>query len=158
MFRRFGVNREQVEMNKTKTFHCGTNYWRPPNPPREQHRRHLEKIKNDLGFDIVNLRVIWNWHHRKAEEDRFTIPEADEMSPSRRGEIARERDEIIQVFQGDELEPVSILDIDYSIISKFAAHSFRTCRLYVVLDDSDQQNQIIIEKLKKKVANWDKPE
>lgn len=52
-------------------FHYGTNYWRPPNPPRDQHRFHLEKIRNELGFDLVFLRLMWNWHHRRPDEFNF---------------------------------------------------------------------------------------
>ena len=58
-------------------FYYGTNYWRPPNPPREQHRFHLEKIKHELGFDTVNLRIMWNWHHRQKGE--FCFGEVNEI-------------------------------------------------------------------------------
>jgi hypothetical protein len=58
-------------MEKEKIFHYGTAYWRPPNPPRPKHRFHLERIKNDLGFDIIRLFVPWNWHHRKPDEFVF---------------------------------------------------------------------------------------
>jgi len=52
-------------------FHYGTNYWRPPNPPRNEHRLHLNKIKNELGFDLVYLRLLWNWHNRRPGEFLF---------------------------------------------------------------------------------------
>ncbi len=52
-------------MDLNKTFVYGTQYWRPPNPSRQQHRFHLEKIKNDLKFDLVKFRIQWNWHHRQ---------------------------------------------------------------------------------------------
>ena len=64
-------------MKKENIFRYGTNYWRPPNPPREQHRVHLAKIKNELGFDIVNLRVMWNWHNR--EQDKYCFDEVHEI-------------------------------------------------------------------------------
>ena len=64
-------------MTKDNVFHYGTNYWRPPNPPRQQHRFHLDKIKKELGFDIVNLRVMWNWHHR--EQDKYCFEEVNEI-------------------------------------------------------------------------------
>jgi beta-galactosidase len=60
-----------------KAFLYGTHYWRPPNPPREQHRYHLTKIKKELGFDLVKFRMLWNWHHR--EPDKFTFDEVHEM-------------------------------------------------------------------------------
>ena len=54
-----------------KVFVYGTHYWRPPNPPRDQHRYHLTKIKNELGFDLVKFLVSWNWHHRRPNEFQF---------------------------------------------------------------------------------------
>ncbi len=58
-------------MDITSTFVYGTHYWRPPNPPRDQHRRHLELIKTELGFDLVRLRLQWNWHHRRPKTFDF---------------------------------------------------------------------------------------
>ena len=58
-------------------FHYGTNYWRPPNPPRDQHRFHLEKIRNELGFDLIQLRLLWNWQHRQP--DGFDFDEVHEI-------------------------------------------------------------------------------
>jgi hypothetical protein len=58
-------------MEKQRVFHCGTAYWRPPNPPREKHRFHLDKIKNELGFDFVRLHMPWNWHHRRPDQFVF---------------------------------------------------------------------------------------
>ncbi|MCH2130888.1 MAG: beta-galactosidase [Pirellulaceae bacterium] len=58
-------------------FHYGTCYWRPPNPPRDEHRFHLKKIKNELGFDLVYLRLLWNWHNRRPGE--FLFDEVHEL-------------------------------------------------------------------------------
>ncbi|MDP7399829.1 MAG: beta-galactosidase, partial [Lentisphaeria bacterium] len=64
-------------------FHYGTNYWRPPNPPRNEHRLHLNKIRNELGFDLVYLRLLWNWHNRRPGE--FLFDEVHEMFEICRG-------------------------------------------------------------------------
>ncbi len=58
-------------------FVYGTQYWRPPNPPRDQHRYHLEKIKRELGFNLVKLHLQWHWHHREPE--RFMFDEIHEI-------------------------------------------------------------------------------
>jgi beta-galactosidase len=58
-------------MPDKKTFRYGTAYWRPPSPPRDQHRFHLQRIKRDLGFDLVRLHVTWNWHNRRPDEFDF---------------------------------------------------------------------------------------
>lgn len=61
----------------TEAFLYGTAYWRPPNPPRDQHRRHLDIIKGELGFDLIRCRLQWNWHHRHP--DGFDFDELHEI-------------------------------------------------------------------------------
>jgi len=46
-------------------FLYGTHYWRPPNPPEEQHEFHLTRIKKELGFNVVKIRLQWNWLERE---------------------------------------------------------------------------------------------
>lgn len=60
------------------TYLTGTAYFRPPNPPRSDHPAHLHKVKNELGFDIVRLRMQWNAIHRGP--DRFDWDEYDEIA------------------------------------------------------------------------------
>lgn len=55
----------------------GTHYFRPPNPPRQQHEFHLNKIKKELGFDMIRLRMQWNAIHRAP--DHFEWDEYDEI-------------------------------------------------------------------------------
>ncbi len=64
-------------MNTTRSFTYGTHYWRPPTPPRDEHRRHLQTIKHEMGFDLVKFRMLWNWHHR--EPDKFDFDEVHEL-------------------------------------------------------------------------------
>ena len=58
-------------------FFYGTHYFRPPNPPRREHRAHLTRIREDLGFDVVKLRMQWNAIHRRP--DVFQWDEYDEI-------------------------------------------------------------------------------
>jgi len=46
--------------HKQKVFIYGTQYYRIPNPPREQHPYHLKRIKDELGFNTVKLFLQWN--------------------------------------------------------------------------------------------------
>ena len=64
-------------MDLGSRFVYGAAYWRPPNPPRDKHRFHLEQIKNDLGFDLIRLHLPWNWHHRRP--DQFAFDEVHEI-------------------------------------------------------------------------------
>jgi len=47
------------------SFLYGTQYWRPPNPPEDQHEFHLTRIKKELGFNVVKIRLQWNWLERE---------------------------------------------------------------------------------------------
>ena len=49
-------------------FLYGAQYHRPPNPPADQHAYHLERIKNELDFNVVKFRLQWNWLERKRGE------------------------------------------------------------------------------------------
>ena len=61
----------------SKTFVYGSHYWRPPSPPRDMHRHHLTRIKNEMGFDLIKYRMSWSWMHR--EPDRFVFDEVHEL-------------------------------------------------------------------------------
>ena len=54
-------------MNMPSTYLYGTAYFRPPNPPRRDHRAHLMKIREGLGFDIIRVHMQWNAIHRQAD-------------------------------------------------------------------------------------------
>lgn len=49
-------------------FFYGAHYYRPPNPPQEQHPFHLTRIKEELDFNIVKFRLQWNWIERRRGE------------------------------------------------------------------------------------------
>ena len=65
-------------MDKGESYLTGVAYFRPPNPPRAEHAAHLKKIKCDLGFDMVRLRVQWNAIHRAPND--FDWAEYDEIA------------------------------------------------------------------------------
>ncbi len=59
-------------MKKEKIFYYGGVCFRPPNPPRSQHRSHLEMIKKELGFNVVRVWCLWNACHRDPEVFDFS--------------------------------------------------------------------------------------
>ena len=65
-------------MNIPSAYLYGTAYFRPPNPPRHEHREHLTKIRQELGFDVIRLRMQWNAIHRQP--DRYDWDEYDEIA------------------------------------------------------------------------------
>jgi len=64
-------------LSEQRHFVYGTHYWRPPSAASGQHRHHLTRIKEEMGFDLIKLRVGWSWHHR--EPDRFDFDEVHEV-------------------------------------------------------------------------------
>lgn len=64
-------------MTQAGAYLYGTQYFRPPNPPRHEHAFHLAKIKNELGFDIIRLRLQWNAIHRRPDHHDWS--EYDEI-------------------------------------------------------------------------------
>ena len=59
------------------SYPTGIAYFRPPNPPRADHAKHLSIIKHDLGFDVVRLRLQWNAIH--CDPDFFDWEEYDSI-------------------------------------------------------------------------------
>ena len=67
--------------------------------------------------------------------------------------VSEEKDELIKVFNGTDLEPVSIVDIHNSLILLCAGHFFQAFRLYVVYEGNDREK--VIADLREKVKDWD---
>ncbi len=65
-----------------------------------------------------------------------------------------EEEEDIKVFKGDEDEPTSLMDIDYSLMVKYAKYSLQLFRLYVVYEGKNRDS--VIAQLRYKVKDWDK--
>ncbi len=65
-----------------------------------------------------------------------------------------EEEEDIKVFKGDEDEPTSLMDIDYSLVVKYAKYSLQLFRLYVVYEGEDKDDVIV--RLRDRVKDWDK--
>jgi len=68
-------------------------------------------------------------------------------------EAHKEEGEDIKIFLDEGKEPVSLLDIPYSIVAKYSGYSFQLFRLYVVREDRDPKE---IAELREKVKDWDK--
>ena len=66
-----------MNMSKNKIFLYGSQYHRPPNPPQDQHNYHLNKIKNELGFNII--KVFGEWSHMHIGPDQFDFEEQDKI-------------------------------------------------------------------------------
>ena len=63
-----------MTIRQEKTFIYGTQYWRPPTPPRGEHEFHLTQIKRDpgcllripLGRQNIKL-TLFQFSHRGLE-------------------------------------------------------------------------------------------
>jgi len=60
-----------------KKFLLGTQFFRPPNPPRAQRLEMLRTIARDYGFNLVRL---WpNWSYFQPSADRYNFEELEEV-------------------------------------------------------------------------------
>lgn len=58
-------------------FVYGTQFYRPPSPPREERRQALEQIAHVLKFNTIKIWVMWNWCN--PEPDRYDFDEVEEI-------------------------------------------------------------------------------
>lgn len=65
-----------------------------------------------------------------------------------------EEEEDIKIFREGQKEPGSLMDIDYSIVTKYAGFAFQLFRLYVVYEGDDKDDKIA--HLRDRVKDWDK--
>jgi len=65
-----------------------------------------------------------------------------------------EEEEDIKVFVEDKIEPQSLMEIQYSLVAKYANYYFQIFRLYVIYEGKDKDRKIA--QLKDKVKHWDK--
>lgn len=63
--------------NTSDAFYYGAQYYRKPNPARATHRFHLERIKHELGFNIVRVWAMWNYVEPKPGE--YDLEEVHEI-------------------------------------------------------------------------------
>lgn len=65
-----------------------------------------------------------------------------------------EEGEDIKIFVGDNEEPISLMQIEQSLVVKYADYAYQMFRLYVVYEGEDKDE--VIKKLRDKVRHWDK--
>lgn len=57
-------------------FIYGAQYYRAPNPPREERKRDIEQMA-ELGFNVVKIQAHWNWINHQP--DVFDFSEIEEL-------------------------------------------------------------------------------
>ncbi len=65
---------------------------------------------------------------------------------------SKEEEEDIKIFRGDEEEPSSLMDVEQSLVVKYAKYSLQIFRLYVVHDDKDAKQKI--SRLRERIREW----
>jgi len=85
-------------------------------------------------------------------------PTFEQVAKMEAGEIQKrafeEEEEDIKIFVADAEEPISLMEIEHSLVVKYADYAFQLFRLYVIYEGSDKEE--IIERLKARVKDWDK--
>jgi len=90
------------------------------------------------------------------QPERYTAAEVAELEQQKIYDMAYgEEEEDIKIFVGDRTEPVSLMDIEHSIVAKYANYSLQMFRLYVVYEGEDRND--VIAQLRDRVRDWDKP-
>jgi len=90
------------------------------------------------------------------QPERYTAAEVAELEQQKIYDMAYgEEEEDIKIFVGDRTEPVSLMDIEHSMVAKYANYSLQMFRLYVVYEGEDRND--VISQLRDRVRDWDKP-
>lgn len=63
-------------MNPTRAFPFGAQYYRPPNPPRQDWKRDLFRMK-EHGFNTVKLWACWSWMNPRPAD--YVFDDLDEL-------------------------------------------------------------------------------
>ncbi|MCK4784563.1 MAG: HD domain-containing protein [Desulfobacteraceae bacterium] len=85
--------------------------------------------------------------HTTAEITKFDQQKLRDMEHE-------EEEEDIKIFVGDEDEPKSLMEIEHSLVVKYASYSLQMFRLYVVYEGEDKDT--VISQLREAVKDWDK--
>lgn len=84
-----------------------------------------------------------------------TYEKVTKMKPEEiRDRASEEEEKDIKLFVGDNDEPVSLMDIEHSLVVKYAGYSLQMFRLYVIYDG--ERKDEVIAKLRDRVKDWDK--
>jgi hypothetical protein len=65
-----------------------------------------------------------------------------------------EEEEDVKIFRGETDEPISLMEIEHSLVVKYANYVFQMFRLYVVHERDDSED--VIMRLRAEVKDWDK--
>jgi len=65
-----------------------------------------------------------------------------------------EEEEDVKIFVAGQDEPVSLMELEHSMVVKYASYSLQIFRLYVVYEGADKDK--VVGKLKDSVKDWDK--
>ncbi|MBI2842487.1 MAG: beta-galactosidase [Armatimonadetes bacterium] len=66
------ANNSGQEERVLEVFYYGVEFHRPPNPPRSERRKELQRIKNEFGFNIIRLYPGWAYYQPAPENCDLT--------------------------------------------------------------------------------------
>lgn len=89
------------------------------------------------------------------QPERRTAAEMAALEQQKIRDIAyEEEEEDIKIFVGGRDEPMSLMEIEHSLVAKYANYPLQIFRLYVIYDGKDKDN--VITQLRDRVRGWDK--
>jgi len=85
--------------------------------------------------------------------ERYPIGQMDSIPVEERRQKAEEDEEAdIKIFKANSDEPVSLYNIDYSLVAKYAKYYYQAFRLYVVYEGKDKIK--MVKRLKQEINKW----
>ncbi len=66
-----------TEKGLASEFIYGTQFYRPPNPPRAERRKMLKDVAEKYGFNIIRVYPMWDYYNR--EPGKFDFAEIEEV-------------------------------------------------------------------------------
>ena len=131
-----------------KPYHAGKTFMR-------NCRANLNDLANEFKIPLGQFLLCEITLPVVKKPRRHAVAEVARLDQQEIRDIAHEEEEEdIKIFVGDEDEPRSLMEIEHSIVIKYASYSLQMFRVYVIYEGEDKDD--VIEQLKEKVKDWDK--
>jgi HD superfamily phosphohydrolase len=85
--------------------------------------------------------------------EQYSIGQTNNIpTEERRQKVEEEEEADIKIFAANSNEPVSLYNIDYSLVAKYAKYYYQVFRLYVVYEGKNKNK--VVKQLKREINKW----
>lgn len=118
-------------------------------------RSKLKDLAEELNIPLAQFLLCEPKATVLKRPEELTYGQVAQMESEQIRERAfEEEEEDIKIFVGDDEEPTSLMDIEHSLVVKYANYFFQMFRLYVIYEGEDKDD--VFSQLHAKVKDWDK--